>query len=80
VSRPSAGLTTGTTATPFAARRVLPGRSYCLSDHLQETTAQSIAEDVRAGLTGDPRNLPSKYLYDARGSKLFEQICDLPEY
>ena len=39
------------------------------------------AADVRAGLT-KPRQkeLPSKYLYDALGSKLFEAICELPEY
>jgi len=27
-----------------------------------------------------PRQIPSKYFYDARGSLLFEQICQLPEY
>jgi dimethylhistidine N-methyltransferase len=27
-----------------------------------------------------PRRIPSKYLYDAKGSELFEQICDLDEY
>lgn len=39
------------------------------------------AEDVRAGLTKPiQKELPSKYLYDALGSKLFEAICELPEY
>jgi len=39
------------------------------------------AADVRAGL-GKPgqKELPSKYLYDPLGSKLFEAICELPEY
>lgn len=27
-----------------------------------------------------PRWLPSRFLYDARGSALFEEICELPEY
>jgi L-histidine Nalpha-methyltransferase len=37
--------------------------------------------DVRAGLTKpEQKELPSKYLYDALGSKLFEAICELPEY
>ncbi len=40
----------------------------------------SIAEDIRAGLLTVPRNLPPKYFYDERGSQLFEQICDAPEY
>ena len=39
------------------------------------------AADVRAGLTKpNQKELPSKYLYDALGSKLFEAICELPEY
>jgi dimethylhistidine N-methyltransferase len=36
--------------------------------------------DVIEGLTTRPKRLPSKYLYDERGSALFEDICDLPEY
>lgn len=36
--------------------------------------------DVLAGLASVPRRLPSKYLYDARGSQLFEAITRQPEY
>tara|TARA_B100000676_G_scaffold313301_1_gene393171 strand:- start:4626 stop:5591 length:966 start_codon:yes stop_codon:yes gene_type:complete len=36
--------------------------------------------DVIAGLTAVPKTLPCKYFYDAHGSKLFDQICKLPEY
>lgn len=36
--------------------------------------------DVVQGLTGTPKTLPPKYFYDDRGSELFEQICQLPEY
>ena len=36
--------------------------------------------DMLAGLARSPKRLPSKYLYDARGSQLFEHICELPEY
>jgi dimethylhistidine N-methyltransferase len=39
-----------------------------------------IAADVIAGLSATPRSLPSKYFYDARGSRLFERICETPEY
>lgn len=39
------------------------------------------AADIRAGLTKlGQKELPSKYLYDTLGSKLFEAICELPEY
>lgn len=37
-------------------------------------------DDVVAGLSAQPKTLPSKYFYDAEGSRLFEAICDLPEY
>ena len=36
--------------------------------------------DVLFGLSRSPRAIPPKYLYDAAGSALFDQICDLPEY
>ena len=36
--------------------------------------------DVRQGLTHRPRELPPKYFYDARGSRLFDAITRLPEY
>lgn len=39
-----------------------------------------ILEDVLAGLRRTPKRLPSKYFYDARGSQLFERICEQPEY
>ena len=39
-----------------------------------------IAGDVLYGLSRTPKSLPPKLLYDARGSALFEQITDLPEY
>jgi dimethylhistidine N-methyltransferase len=35
---------------------------------------------VLAGLQASPKRLPCKLLYDKRGSELFEQICELPEY
>lgn len=40
----------------------------------------ALAADVRAGLTARPPRLPSKWLYDARGSALFEAITRTPEY
>ena len=36
--------------------------------------------DVRQGLTQSPKRLSPKYFYDERGSELFEQITNLPEY
>ncbi len=36
--------------------------------------------DVIQGLNQTPKTLSPRYFYDDRGSDLFEQICDLPEY
>ena len=41
----------------------------------------SMADDVRDGLTRDGlKELSPKYFYDARGSDLFDQITEQPEY
>jgi L-histidine N-alpha-methyltransferase len=40
----------------------------------------TLARDVRSGLTQAFKELPPKHLYDDRGSELFDQICGLPEY
>src|SRR5260221_4996903 len=45
-----------------------------------EVESNTFAEDVRAGLTSDPKVLPPKYFYDKLGSHLFEAIGCLPEY
>lgn len=36
--------------------------------------------DVLAGLSASQKTLPCQYLYDEAGSRLFEQITELPEY
>ncbi len=51
---------------------------------VRETTdTDSILEFAHAaasGLRDTPRWLPCRYLYDKRGSELFELICEQPEY
>ena len=36
--------------------------------------------ELLRGLAAKQKYLPAKYLYDERGSQLFDQICELPEY
>jgi dimethylhistidine N-methyltransferase len=45
--------------------------------HPDEST---MLEDVLAGLEAESKWLSSMYFYDERGSKLFDEICELPEY
>jgi L-histidine N-alpha-methyltransferase len=52
-----------------------------LEVHLDaDDLARTLREDVLTGLTADPKWLPPKWFYDARGSELFEQITELDEY
>lgn len=47
----------------------------------EPAASPSLAEDVYLGLSSPgQKSLPSKYLYDEVGSRLFEAICSLPEY
>jgi L-histidine N-alpha-methyltransferase len=55
---------------PFHISRTLPAAG--------SVTALRI--DVLDGLTSKHKTLPPKWFYDARGSQLFEDICELPEY
>jgi len=41
---------------------------------------EQMRRDVLAGLGRTPKRFPSQYLYDDRGARLFEQICELDEY
>lgn len=43
-------------------------------------TMKTFYDDVVAGLAQRPRSLPCKYFYDERGSRLFDEICNLDEY
>lgn len=47
---------------------------------LPDEKEAAFAQDVIAGLSQHPKQLPPKYFYDEAGSKLFEQITLLPEY
>lgn len=46
----------------------------------KNTDFGTFAQDVLLGLNSTPKTLPSKYFYDAKGDKLFQQIMALPEY
>jgi dimethylhistidine N-methyltransferase len=54
--------------------RTLVGR------HSLEDRDHAFARDVIGGLTARPKRLSPKYFYDETGSRLFEEITELPEY
>ncbi len=48
--------------------------------HVGDGAERRLADDVLDGLTRPFKEIPPKHFYDSRGSKLFEHICELPEY
>ncbi|MDO8826659.1 L-histidine N(alpha)-methyltransferase [Methylophaga sp.] len=58
--------------------------TYLVLDSVQQQTTDSLTEqfalDVLMGFSAPSKFLPSKYFYDAAGSRLFEQITELEEY
>ena len=59
-----------------AAVSLGPLHDYVEYDH----AADSFLDDVLVGLAQSQKKLSSKYFYDERGSQLFDDICELPEY
>jgi L-histidine Nalpha-methyltransferase len=54
---------------------------YRFRDFLsEEIAAATLRQEVREGLSAQPKWLSPKWLYDERGSSLFERITALPEY
>jgi dimethylhistidine N-methyltransferase len=51
-----------------------------MKNTIKTTFTSAFEEDVYKGLTNHPKYLFSKYIYDKRGDKLFQDIMNLPEY
>ncbi|HEX3020154.1 MAG TPA: L-histidine N(alpha)-methyltransferase [Chitinispirillaceae bacterium] len=50
------------------------------SNFLQELNGEEVVKSIIEGLIAAPKRISSIFLYDATGSKLFQQITTLPEY
>jgi L-histidine Nalpha-methyltransferase len=61
-------------------RALLDTDQIRIESWLSQAEDRSLANDVLDGLTRPFKELPPKHFYDTRGSELFEQICQLPEY
>jgi len=54
--------------------------SIRMETELMDNKRSVMLNEVLHGLTQKQKTLPCKYFYDEKGSKLFEQICELDEY
>jgi L-histidine N-alpha-methyltransferase len=61
-------------------RALLDTDQIRIESWLSEVEDRSLANDVLDGLTKPFKEIPPKHHYDARGSELFDRICELPEY
>ena len=57
-----------------------PQQKLVIHNLVKRDPLAGLAEDVRNGLTAQPKRFLPKYFYDELGSQLFEAICLLPEY
>lgn len=51
-----------------------------MENNINTRFTSAFEEDVYNGLTSYPKHLSSKYFYDKKGDKLFQEIMNLPEY
>lgn len=59
---------------------LLDDSRFCWVSFSESENFIDVGEEVIQGLQNTPKTLPCRYFYDDRGSELFEQICDTPEY
>ena len=62
----------------FPEHAMVAAPQYQFHDLFPDT--ENFRDDVLNGLMLPRKALAPRYFYDARGSELFEAICDLPEY
>src|SRR5205085_6703498 len=61
-------------------KQVLDIEDISIHSCVSEADERVLADDVLDGLTRPFKELPPKHFYDSRGSALFDEICQLPEY
>jgi dimethylhistidine N-methyltransferase len=47
---------------------------------MHDTLQKQVLDEILDGLSSPNKSLPSKFFYDEKGSKLFDEICELDEY
>src|SRR5208337_3235930 len=71
---------TATASTSTVSRSRWPRIVKLIEPREDKAHLAAFARAVQSGLSCQPKNLPWAFFYDAEGSRLFEAICELPEY
>ena len=59
---------------------MLEGLTFAPSAAAGASHRDEFARDLARALASAPHSISPKYFYDAEGSRLFDRICELPEY
>ena len=59
---------------------MLPNKKHSADLTEQADHANDEVAEILSGLRSPQKSISPKYFYDERGSRLFDQICQLPEY
>ena len=65
---------------PYTESAITRADKLYIHNLVKRDPRAGLAEDVRRGLSTQPKRFLPKYFYDQLGSQLFEAICLLPEY
>ncbi len=59
---------------------IIEAQKIKITNHLNNLGINNIRKEIINGLTSEQKYISSKFFYDKKGSKLFEDITQLPEY
>ncbi len=59
---------------------IIVAKRIKITNHLTEIGIDKIRKEIIDGLNAEQKYISSKFFYDEKGSKLFEDITQLPEY
>lgn len=64
----------------YIESEVIKAKHILISNHLNDLGIENVREEIINGLISDKKFISSKFFYDEKGSKLFEEITQLDEY
>ncbi|MFC2151715.1 L-histidine N(alpha)-methyltransferase [Bacteroidota bacterium] len=64
----------------YLGTEVIEVEQITITNHLKDLGIDNIRKEIIEGLSSNPKHISSKFFYDEKGSKLFEEITRLPEY
>lgn len=64
----------------YTESTVIEAQQIKISNHLTDLGINNIRREIIQGLLSQQKYISSKFFYDEKGSKLFEEITQLPEY